>query len=319
MENGPMKHSDDSTDHGQRAGETDATMVGRAEEMVALAPGTKASLIVLEGWEIGREIEVHGHAQELGRSNLTSTLINAPSVSRRHAKIDLIDESGQPCFVLTDLGSSNGTRVNGERVERARLRTGDKVRLGDVLFKFVIQDAIDAKFHQKVHHLIHYDQLTGLLTMEAFRMRLDSLLRMRTKDVRFTLAMTDLDGLKKVNDTYGHLAGRMVVREMGVMIRQCLRSQDFAALYGGDETVLLFPDTALAEAAVVAEHLRETIAARVFEHNGHSFGVTISQGLAEWPQHGHGIEAIIASADAALYAAKAKGRNCVVCAEAAVG
>lgn len=314
-----MKNSEESTDHGQRAMESDVTMLGQAGDLAALAPGSKACLIVLEGWEIGREIEVHGQSQELGRSNLVSTLVNAPSVSRRHAKIDRVDESGQVCFVLTDLGSSNGTRVNGDRVERARLRNGDKVRLGDVLFKFVILDEIDAQFHQKVHHLIHYDQLTGLLTMDAFRMRLESMLRMRTHDARFTLAMTDLDGLKKVNDTYGHLAGRMIVREMGVMIRQCLRAQDIAALYGGDETVLLFPDTAIEEAATVAEQLRATIAARVFEHNGHSFGVTISQGLAEWPRHGQGVEALIASADAALYAAKARGRNCVVNAEAAVG
>ena len=82
-----------------------------------------------------------------------------------------------------------------------------------------------------------------------------------------------------------------------------------------------FPDTAPHSENIdsYADWASTAFAAHVFEHNGHSFGVTISQGLAEWPQHGHGVEAIIASADAALYAAKAKGRNCVVCAEVAVG
>lgn len=304
-----MTSSNDSTDQGIHGVEMDATMVARLEETPALPAGKSASLIVVAGWEIGREIEVHGQAQELGRSNLVTTCVNAPSVSRRHARIDLVEDAGQPAFVIRDLGSSNGTFVNGTRVERHELRTGDKVRLGDVLFKFAIQDEIDAQFHQKVHRLIHYDQLTGLLTMEAFRMRLDSLLRHRPQSQPLVLAMTDLDGLKRVNDTHGHLAGRMVVREMGVMMRQSARPQDLVALYGGDEAIVLYPDARIDDATEVAERLRETVEARVFDHNGQSFGVTISQGLAEWPLHGDSVEALIAAADAALYDAKAQGRN----------
>lgn len=309
-----MTSSNDSTDRGVRGAELDATLVARLEEAPTLPAGQRASLIVVAGWEIGREIEVHGQAQELGRSNLATTCVSAPSVSRRHSRIDLCEDAGQPCFVIRDLGSSNGTFVNGTRVERHALRDGDKVRLGDVLFKFTIQDEIDAQFHQRVHQLIHYDQLTGLLTMEAFRARLDTALRHRARSQPMVLAMTDLDGLKRVNDTHGHLAGRMVVREMGLMIRQSLRPQDLAGLYGGDEAILLFPDADLAAAAVVAGRLRETVARRVFDHNGHSFGVTISQGIAEWPLHGDSVEALIAAADAALYDAKAQGRNRVVAA-----
>jgi diguanylate cyclase (GGDEF)-like protein len=107
----------------------------------------------------------------------------------------------------------------------------------------------------------------------------------------------------------------MVVREMGAMIRQCLRKQDLGGLYGGDETILLFPDLPMNDALPIAEAIRETIAARAFEHQGHAFKVTISQGLAEFPAHGETVEKLIAAADHALYDAKRAGRNCVCCAE----
>jgi diguanylate cyclase (GGDEF)-like protein len=123
--------------------------------------------------------------------------------------------------------------------------------------------------------------------------------------------MTDLDGLKKVNDTYGHLAGRMVVREMGGMLRRLLRENDVPALYGGDETIIIFPETPIDEATRVAEEIRLAFESRTFEFRGKTFNLSISQGLAEWPRHGQTGEEIISAADSALYAAKAAGRNCV--------
>ena len=94
-----------------------------------------------------------------------------------------------------------------------------------------------------------------------------------------------------------------------------MRPQDRAGLYGGDEAIMLYPNTPLAEAQVFAENLRLRIAALQFEHEGVPYSVTISQGLAEWPSHGQTIEQIIAAADGALYAAKGAGRNCVRLAE----
>lgn len=298
----------------------DATMfLNPADLGPARQAQAKASLIVLAGWEIGKEIEVGAASMILGRSVECDTCVNAPSVSRQHAQIDLVEEGGERYFRVTDLGSSNGTHVNNTRTASARLQNGDKVKMGDVLFKFVLQDEIDARFHQHVHRLIHYDQLTGLLAMDAFRLRLDEALRAARPGVAFCLAMTDLDGLKKVNDTHGHLAGRMVVGAMGRIIRESVRTTDYAGLYGGDEGIILYPDTSLAEAAELAESLRASIEAYSFEYDGKPIRVTISQGLAEFPAHGRTPEALIASADRALYAAKAAGRNCVRLAPPAEG
>lgn len=293
-------------------GSGDATMyLAPAGGHPAHAGPTRASLIVLAGWEIGKEIEVTASPMILGRAMDCDTCVHAASVSRQHAQIDLLEEGGERYFRVTDLGSSNGTYVNNTRTAATRLHNGDKLKLGDVLFKFVLLDDIDSAFHQNVHRLIHYDQLTGLLTLDALRARLEAALRAAGPDSRFCLAMTDLDGLKQVNDTHGHLAGRLVIGAMGRLIRAAMRESDDAGLYGGDEAILLYPDTPLPEALERAEQLRASVEAYSFEFDGSPIRVTISQGLAEFPGHGRTPEALIGAADRALYAAKAAGRNCV--------
>ncbi len=270
----------------------------------------QASLIVIAGWEIGRELRLRKQSTTFGRSSQADHLINAPSVSRLHARIDRSEVDGVARFILSDLGSSNGVFVNNRPCTQTVLYPGNKVRMGDVLFKFMMLDEIDARFHQEVQRLIYYDRLTGLMTMEAFRPQLELAIRKaKKKESIFCLVMADLDGLKRVNDTYGHLAGRMVVREMGVLIRNNLRPQDLGALYGGDETIMLYPETPLDAAAQYADALREAIANRSFTHNENDVRVSISQGVAEWPRHASGPEALIAAADKALYKAKALGRN----------
>lgn len=275
------------------------------------SPQRKASLIVLSGWEIGRQIAVHGQGQILGRSPLAHTTINAPSVSRQHLRIDRRSGEDGEVFEVTDLNSSNGTMINHRRITASRIGNGDKLKLGDVVFKFVLEDEIDSRFHEQVHRLIHYDQLTGLLTLDAFRSRFDMIVRDSGPDTAHVLAMTDLDGLKRVNDTHGHLAGRMAVREMGAILRACMEDGGVAGLYGGDEAVVLYPGIALPEARARAEIIRSRIAERIFEHQGQRFQVSISQGLAEWPRHGAAFETLLSAADRALYAAKAAGRDCV--------
>lgn len=288
----------------------DHTAILPGMQVAGMDINTEARLIVLEGWEIGRELRLVKDSTTFGRSTQADYLINAPSVSRLHARVDKIDKDGEAQYVITDLGSSNGIYVNNQRSENFILNANDKLRMGDVLFKFVLLDEVDARYHQEVQRLIYYDRLTGLMTMEAFRPELELAIRhAKQNETVFSLAMTDMDGLKRVNDTHGHLAGRMVVREMGVILRSQLRKQDIGALYGGDETVLLFPDTPLAEAVVQSEKIRKAIEDREFVHHDTVVRVTLSQGLAEWPKHGTSADSLIAAADKALYKAKELGRN----------
>ncbi len=271
-----------------------------------------ASLIVLAGWEIGQEIELRGNEQVLGRSPLANVSLMAPSMAGRHARIKRKCSAAAVWFEIEDLASGSGTYVNGESVKRTALRTGDKIQLGDVLFKFVVHDPIEARFYQEVHRRIHYHAETGLLTHEAFRRVLHSHITKSPPDPCFSVAMTDLDGLKRVNDRFGHSAGLQVVSQMGGLIRENLRTQDRAGLFGGDETLILFPGASVEEARPVAENVRAAVERHEFEHGGARFHVTISIGLAQWPDHGYTMDEITGAADKALYAAKAAGRNCVL-------
>ncbi len=289
----------------------DATAVANDGDMPIVGGQQRASLIVLGGSEIGEQFDLDTNEQTLGRAPEVAIPLASPLVSRYHARISRISEPDNEHFEIRDLNSSNGTFVNNAPVSNAQLNDGDKIQVGDVLFKFVLQDEADSQFHKKVHELIHYNQLTGLLTLDSFRRYLDQEILRAQPGERFVLAMTDLDGLKEVNDTHGHLAGSMVVREMGAMIRGALRPQDHAGLYGGDEVIILFPQTPMADALKMAEGLRKTFETREFDYKGERFQVTISQGLAEWPVDGEEVDQIIAAADKALYKAKSTGRNCI--------
>jgi len=287
----------------------DVTMVAR-DTGAAHSPGTTASLVVISGWEIGHEFVIDGDSVVIGRAPVSDVRINVPSISRKHAEIRKVEADGLLRFTIADLGSSNGTVVNGGPVTTQPLNDDDKIRLGEVVLKFVVQDPMESDYHRNVHRLIHFDQLTGLMTNEAFRARLEAVIEASSPDKPFCIAMTDLDGLKIVNDTHGHLAGRSVVRGMGQLIRDTVREQDSAGLYGGDEAMLLIAEATLADAQSVTEQLRTTIEDHKFEYESALIRVTISQGLAEWPRHGESADAIIGAADRALYAAKAAGRNC---------
>jgi diguanylate cyclase (GGDEF)-like protein len=288
--------------------DTQATIRGDVRPAATDGERTSASLVVLAGWEIGRIVDLSGEETTIGRSESADVVLPDPMISRLHARVLHLRLGNRDVYEVTDLGSANGTFVNHAQRPHSTLVDGDTLQVGTVLFKFVVRDEAEGAFYREVHRLIHYDQLTGLLTMDSFLRRVRPELE-RTRIL--TLAMTDLDGLKTVNDTYGHLAGRMVVREMGVMFRSVLRTSDIAGLYGGDEAIVAFPETSLQDAAMLAEQLREIVAGHRFRHAGHEFSVTISQGIARSPEHGSTIEELIAAADTALYAAKAAGRNCV--------
>ncbi len=127
-----------------------------------------------------------------------------------------------------------------------------------------------------------------------------------------SLMMMDLDHFKRINDTFGHQAGDMVLRDVGRLLQEMLRSSDIAARYGGEEFVLLLSQTTEEQAWVLAERIREAIAKLRFNYKGRFFRVTASIGIAslETGLFGQNVD-LLGEADAALYRAKAGGRNMV--------
>jgi diguanylate cyclase (GGDEF)-like protein len=122
--------------------------------------------------------------------------------------------------------------------------------------------------------------------------------------------MLDVDGFKDINDVHGHLAGDEVLRGIGQLIRNAIRSVDLAARYGGEEFVVLLPETDRAGARIFAERLRQKIAATSFVDGSRPLHATVSIGVAAWPDERVGdSDGLLQVADQNLYKAKLEGRN----------
>ncbi len=153
------------------------------------------------------------------------------------------------------------------------------------------------------------DSLTGLPNRRGLLEASDgALVRSRRSGRTVSIVLSDLDHFKRVNDSLGHAAGDAVLKAVADAIRSTVRSQDVAARWGGEEFLLLLPDTGKEGAVHVAESARSAISALVIEHNGSRIQVTLSLGVAEHLAD-RSIEETIAQADAALYLAKEEGRN----------
>jgi diguanylate cyclase (GGDEF)-like protein len=156
------------------------------------------------------------------------------------------------------------------------------------------------------------DALTGLLNRRGFLESGDgALVRARRSGKPLSVAIADVDHFKVVNDTLGHAAGDAALKALAAALRASLRAQDTVARWGGEEFILLLPDTGREGAEKVAEFLRAAAADLPISYEGKSIGLTVSLGVAEH-HPGRSFEETIGEADTALYLAKDKGRNCVV-------
>ena len=158
-----------------------------------------------------------------------------------------------------------------------------------------------------------YDPLTGLFNRLAFEEEVvREISRARRYDIDLSLLFFDLDNFKKVNDTYGHLAGDLVLKNVANAILDGKRAEDIAVRYGGEEMVLLLPKTEKYNALLVAERIREEIEALEIDYEGAKVPITISGGLASFPIDAANAYHLVQRADEALYRAKGEGKNRVV-------
>ncbi|HYC47517.1 MAG TPA: GGDEF domain-containing protein [Burkholderiales bacterium] len=167
---------------------------------------------------------------------------------------------------------------------------------------------------RETYELATTDSLTGVYNRRTFKELAEpQLSRSRRAKLPVSLLMLDLDHFKRINDTYGHLAGDDVLKAFSMLVRNCLRKEDLLARYGGEEFVVLLPGSAQTAAAALAERIREEVAAKAFDANGHLVRVTVSVGVSsESGDTLPSLEAMLGRADEALYAAKDQGRNRVV-------
>jgi diguanylate cyclase (GGDEF)-like protein len=175
------------------------------------------------------------------------------------------------------------------------------VSLNIVMSRFVIEPV--ARRNDKLEHMALHDPLTGCANRAAVDQEFKRLVA-ADNPWTFCAVLLDIDHFKRINDLQGHAAGDEVLKAVGAILRDRLRSNDLVARYGGEEFLVFLKETKLPMAMAVAESLRAAIAQNAFPH-GH---VTASFGVAEW-RHGDGLADVIRRADKAMYSAKGSGRN----------
>ena len=247
----------------------------------------------------------------IGRVPENDIVAERDSVSRRHARLLRSDTEG---WCLEDLGSTNGSFVNDIRIQRQPLADGDQLRIGDVIYKFLVGANVEAAYHEEIYRLAILDGLTGVHNKRYFLEFLERELASSQRHGHpLTLVMFDIDHFKALNDTRGHLAGDHVLRTLSSRIQPRMRREDLLARYGGEEFTAVLNSTDLTGGIRFAENVLRRIQAPPFEFDGESFTITVSLGVASVANE-QGIDpaALIARADEKLYAAKRAGRNRVV-------
>lgn len=190
------------------------------------------------------------------------------------------------------------------------------VQLGPILLVAYVTTMFSADIRyglNKARLLSETDELTGLQNTRGFAIIADRLFGQAQRYTRSaSVLMVDSDNLKVVNDTHGHEAGNRLLRHLAERIQAELRYSDVPARYGGDEFVVLLPETPSAGALDVAERIREAMDAMPIVVDGKPVPSTVSIGVASFPEDGQTIDAVVSRADRALYRAKREGRNRVV-------
>jgi two-component system cell cycle response regulator len=174
-------------------------------------------------------------------------------------------------------------------------------------FGIIVALALDsARQHEMLRHQAETDHLTGLLNRRAFHEQLTALLHEARRSSRqLGLVILDIDHFKKVNDDHGHHTGDLALVAVADALRESVRERDVVARLGGEEFALVLPGTSPDASFVIAERAREKVAAQT----GFELRLTLSAGLASYPEDGLDAEALLRSADNALYAAKRAGRD----------
>jgi two-component system cell cycle response regulator len=255
-------------------------------------------------------IPADGADLRLGRHPTSSLVIDDEGISRSHARIT---RKGNAYFV-EDLKSSNGTYVNGTRVDTAELCDGTLLQLGPrVRFRFSVVDEHQERILRQLYESSVRDALTGLFNRAYFLERLSGELAYANRHSSdASLLLFDIDHFKKINDTYGHPGGDAVLRTLSLTVRKVLRVEDIFARYGGEEFIVLLRGIAIDGAARAAERLRRAIVTTPAEHEGQKLDCTVSIGCASLGCGGRTAQTLIATADRRLYAAKRAGRDQVV-------
>ncbi|NPC72744.1 GGDEF domain-containing protein [Corallococcus sp. AB004] len=286
----------------------------RVTKISSLTPGpergAECCLVQIHGPELGKKYVLEETEFTIGRDQHNHIVVDLDNVSRRHARI----WGRQGKMFVEDLQSTNGTYLNDREVLQAQpLRSGDLVKVGGSIFKFLDGDNIETQYHETIYTLTIADGLTGINNKRYF---LEYLEREMGRSHRYqrtlSMFMFDIDHFKQINDVHGHLAGDYVLRELAQSIKRLVRREQCFARYGGEEFAVVMPEDGPDKARLFAEKIRKLVEDKRFVFEDKDIPVTISLGVAEVASEMSEPSQFIKVADANLYKAKKSGRNRVV-------
>jgi two-component system cell cycle response regulator len=273
----------------------------------------RALLRVVDGFNAGQVFPLDQRETIIGRGRDCTVRLEDSGVSRRHTRI-VHEMDGQ--YFVEDLGSLNGTYVSSQKVTRQKLNTGDRVQIGpNVSLSFSVIDEAEERLAKQLFESSTRDGLTKAYNRKYFVERLASEAAYATRHkTRLALILFDIDFFKKVNDTYGHVAGDEVLRGISTTVTRLIRAEDVFARYGGEEFVIIVRGIELSNVAKFAGRVRAAVESHPTTWADESIAATISVGVAGLDECGDSgtSEALLMLADERLYEAKRTGRNRVV-------
>lgn len=283
---------------------------GRDPKVSRALEEAQPTLVAYAGEAQGKIFILYPGDTVMGRSTTVTLPIFDDQASRRHCRIH-IPPSPEGIPTLEDLGSTNGTFLNGAPVLMATaLTAGDRIAIGGHLFRYVNMDPIERSFHQELVALGTLDPLTGLPNRRAIFGELHKALDLARRHHRpLSVILCDLDHFKRVNDELGHPAGDEVLKTFSARIRSVLRDSDTAGRIGGEEFLVVLPETDLAGASLLADRIRLAFSGTPIPLASGPRTVTCSLGFGCLKDSDADGGALVARVDGALYQAKGEGRN----------
>ena len=296
-------------------GSDDEVLTPRSIPVAVAAPDIPSSpdrplLRVLAGLNAGQVFTLDGDEVLIGRGSDAQVRIDEAGISRRHARI--VRTKGRR-HVLEDLGSTNGVFVNGRRVERVDLADGDRVQIGPTaVLRFGLVAADEEALARNLFEGSTRDALTRLYNRKYACERLAAeVAYVHRHGTLLSVALFDIDHFKRVNDTFGHPAGDIVLRIVAAQAQKAIRREDVLARYGGEEFLVLVRGIEPRGVGILADRVRKAIERLAIPWESRTLRTTVSGGVASLSECGPKgtAEELVAMADERLYKAKAAGRN----------
>ncbi len=293
--------------------ETKVTRVTSIAGLTQALGSEEACLVQIYGPMLGKKFVLEKEETSIGRGESCEIVLELDNVSRRHCSL-LLRKDG---VCLRDNGSTNGTYLNNVEVRgETPLRSGDLIKVGSAIFKFLFGGelgSIEAQYHEEIYRLTIIDGLTQVFNKRYLLEFLDREMARCLRHQRdLSLVLFDIDHFKHINDTFGHLAGDYVLRELAQALKTRIRKEECFARYGGEEFALVLPETGHGNTVFLADKLRKIVEQHPFVFEGKRMPVTFSAGVADLEAAHDSALAFIKAADARLYDAKHRGRNQVV-------